>query len=55
MGVLREVDGPANEEAGEVVTGPGGAGSFVVELADPGRTMGLESPIVDFVMSAKAL
>ena len=31
---------------GVVATWPGGAGSFVAGLADPGRTMGLESEIL---------
>lgn len=33
-------------ELGEVATGPGGGGSFVAELVDPGRTMGLESEML---------
>ncbi len=54
-GVLGEEDGPVTEELGEVATGPGGAGTFFAALADPGSTMGFESPMVGFVISAKAL
>jgi hypothetical protein len=55
VGFLGEEDGPVTEELGEVATRPGGAGSFVVALADPGRTMGFESLILGLLMSAKAL
>jgi hypothetical protein len=34
-------------EVGEVATGPGGGGWFVLELAEPGRTAGLESAMLD--------
>jgi hypothetical protein len=34
-------------ELGDVATGPGGGGWFVLELAEPGRTMGRESPMLD--------
>jgi len=33
-------------ELGVVATGPGGSGSFVLALADPGRTIGFESDIL---------
>lgn len=33
-------------ELREVATGPTGGGSFVLALADPGRTIGLESEIL---------
>ena len=32
-------------EFGDVATGPGGGGSDVLVLADPGKTMGFESEI----------
>lgn len=34
-------------EFGDVATGPGGGGWFVLELAEPGRTTGLESVMLD--------
>lgn len=41
--------GPAGVVELEVVeTDPGGRGTLVVELADPGSTTGFESPIVGF-------
>ena len=46
---------PVNEVSGAVTTRPGGAGSFVVALADPGSTAGFESLMLDFLMSTKAL
>lgn len=55
VGVLGDEDGPVTEELGEVVTGPGGAGSFVAALADLGRTTGFESLVLGLVVSAKAL
>jgi hypothetical protein len=44
-----EVDGVLElaVEVGEVATGPGGGGWFVLELAEPGRTAGLESAMLD--------
>ena len=36
-------------------TGPGGSGSEVLSLRDPGRTMGLESAILAFGVSAYPL
>jgi hypothetical protein len=38
-----------------VATRPGGSGSDVAELADPGSTTGLESPILGFLSSANPL
>jgi hypothetical protein len=55
VGVLGEGDGLVTEDIVEVVTRPGGAGSFVVALADPGRTMGLESLMGGLVTSARVL
>jgi hypothetical protein len=43
------------EELEGVDTGPGGKGSFVAALAEPGKTAGLESFILGFFTSAKAL
>lgn len=36
-------------------TSPGGSGSVVLSLRDPGRTVGLESAILDFFSSAYPL
>ena len=55
VGVLGEEDGPVTEGLGEVATGPGGAGSCVAALADPGSTTGFESLMLSLGMSAKAL
>lgn len=41
--------------SGVVATGPGGGGWEVAGLADPGRTAGLESPMLGFVLSAYPL
>lgn len=41
--------------SGVVATGPGGGGWEVAGLADPGRTAGLESPMLGFVVSAYPL
>lgn len=54
LGVAGE-DDAVTEELGLVFTGPGGRGSFVAVLADPGSTTGFESAIVGFLVSAKAL
>lgn len=40
---------------GDVKTGPGGGGSEVAELADPGRTIGFESPMLGLLESAYPL
>jgi hypothetical protein len=48
-------DVPVTEALGAGTTRPGGAGSFVAELADPGRTTGRESLMLGFLTSAKAL
>lgn len=45
----------ATDELGDVATGPGGRGSEVASLADPGRTRGLESAILGFLASAYPL
>jgi hypothetical protein len=37
----------ATDELDDEPTGPGGAGWLVAELAEPGRTMGLESLMLD--------
>lgn len=42
-------------ELNVVATGPGGGGAVVVELAEPGSTMGFESPILGFPASANVL
>lgn len=47
-GIVEEDDGVEGVlgltvELGDVATGPGGGGWLVLELAEPGRTMGLES------------
>jgi len=55
VGVLGEDDGFVTEELVEVAIGPGGAGSFVAALADPGSTTGFESLALGLGMSAKAL
>jgi hypothetical protein len=55
VGVLGEEDGPVTEELGEVATGPGGGGSFVAVLADPGSTTAFGLLMVGLGMSAKAL
>lgn len=38
--------GDAAFEFNEVATGPGGGGSFVLALAEPGRTTGVESAML---------
>lgn len=53
-GVAGVGDGPANLEVGVVAPGAGG-GSEVLELADPGRTIGFESVTLGFLASAKPL
>lgn len=35
-------------EFGVIATRPGGGGTVVLELAEPGSTMGFESPILGF-------
>ncbi len=39
----------------EVATGPGGGGTEVLALAEPGSTAGFESAILGFLSSAKPL
>lgn len=51
-GVGDEVD---SLELGDGVTGPGGGGSEVAGLADPGRTTGFESFKIGFLSSAYPL
>ena len=51
-GVVGEEVGPVTVELDEVFTGPGGGGSGVLALADPGRTAGLGLLMLGLLMSA---
>jgi len=46
VSIFLAIDGMAILALGVVATCPGGGGSFVAGLAEPGRTIGLESAIL---------
>ena len=54
VGVAGEEE-DAVDELGFGVTRPGGAGSFVAGLAEPGSTVAFESVMLGFCISEKAL
>ena len=55
LGVAGAGEGPASLELDVSATRPGGAGSDVLALADPGRTAAFESAILGFLSSAYSL
>ena len=48
-----EGDDPVSEESGAGTSRPGVAGSFAAALANPESTIGFESLMLGFLMSAK--